>query len=133
MRLGSRLYYNECLQELKHKQGFLTGMLAFLLLLSLVPALPDADHNPLPSGPDVSREPSPCTSRPPADPSAEVLLRADAGTRPVFPDSAALAGARGPIVSNPESPLAAVESSIPLASGPVRTRLGRDPPRILLG
>ena len=108
-------------------------MLAFLLLLSLVPALPDADHNPLASSPDLSREPSPCTSSPPADTPAEVLQRADAGTRPVFPDSAALAGARGPVLSNPESPLSAVESSIPLASGPVRTHLGRDPPLILPG
>ena len=108
-------------------------MLAFLLLLSLVPALPDADHGPRASGPDLRREPSPCTSRPPVDTPAEVLQRADAGTRPVFPDSAALAGDRGPILSSPESPLSAVESATPLASGPVRTRLGRDPPRILLG
>jgi hypothetical protein len=123
------------MQELKHNKGFLTGMLAFLLLLSLAPALPDSARDPVESSPDLETEPAsaPSTSSPPADRPTLVMQRADAGTRPVFPDSAALAGVRGPAHSSPESPLSAIESFSLLASGPVRTRLGRDPPRILPG
>ena len=110
-------------------------MLAFLLLLSLFPTLPVVPGNhpsPIKSIFDLTRESSPCTSGLPGRTSAELRQRADAGVRPVSPDSIALANAGGPVIVSPDSPLVAVETSAPLAVGPAGTRLGRDPPSNLL-